>query len=72
MSTAARPICCGTAMSIERVSVWDGGEVMHCYECGHWEPYETDEDGHYCGDPECERCGMWEPNGAARLDEYRP
>ncbi|MFI6998770.1 hypothetical protein [Nocardia sp. NPDC050175] len=67
MSADEGEICCGEPMSIERANVWDG-QIMHCYECGHWEPYETDENGHYCGDPECEDCGTWKPNdrGPAR------
>lgn len=48
--------CCEEPMYIERSTVWNG-QIMHCYECGHWEPYETDEDSHYCGDPECPDCG---------------
>lgn len=68
MNTTAGPLCCGTPMAIERVSVWPDGEVMHCYECGHWEPWESD-DPHYCGDPECERCGTWpRPDGGKRSD----
>lgn len=52
--------CCDEPMYIEPSEPW--GLIMHCYGCGHWEPYETDEDGHCCGDPECKDCGDWGPN----------
>ncbi|MFJ9365305.1 hypothetical protein ACIRRA_12920 [Nocardia sp. NPDC101769] len=44
--------CCGERMSLVPASAkdWPITRLMHCYYCGHYEPWDVDEDTPVTGD----------------------